>query len=48
MAALMADEALRRRLAGGRPAGRARYTWEARARRHLEIYDEVTRARESR
>ena len=48
MARLMADEALRRRLVKGGRQVAARYTWEATARRHLEIYDEVTRARESR
>ncbi len=41
MAALMADEELRRRLVAGGLEVAARYTWEATARRHLEIYDEV-------
>ena len=39
--ALMTDEPLRRRLpAAGREVA-ARHTWEATARRHLEIYDEI-------
>ncbi|MEA2703923.1 MAG: hypothetical protein QOD63_1868 [Actinomycetota bacterium] len=48
MAALMADEALRRRLAAGGREVAARFTWEATARRHLEIYDEMTPARHPR
>jgi glycosyltransferase-like protein len=41
MTALMADEPLRRRLATAGREVAASFTWEATARRHLEIYDEI-------
>ena len=46
MASLMADDSLRGHLAAGGRAVAARFTWEATARRHLEIYEETTGAAE--
>jgi glycosyltransferase involved in cell wall biosynthesis len=47
MRELITDRALRDRLRAGGRALLPRFTWEASARRHLEIYAQVRSARRS-